>query len=235
MIVGFYLIKGVVLMEYNKDNLKPIVIDPVLQRERYGYRIVKRMFDVVASFVALLMLSPIFLLVAIAIKLEDPRGRVFYSQIRLGKDCKKFKMYKFRSMVSNADELLKTLMPENEVSGPMFKMKSDPRVTKVGSFIRKYSIDELPQLVNVLNGDMSIVGPRPPLIREVREYTDYDKQRLYVKPGCTGLWQATVRNTVGFDEMVRLDLIYVQKRTVSYDLWIIVKTIKIMFKPNGAY
>lgn len=144
-------------------------------------------------------------------------------------------MYKFRSMVSNADELLKTLISENEVDGAMFKMKLDPRVTKVGSFIRKYSIDELPQLVNVLKGNMSLVGPRPPLEREVKEYTDYDKQRLYVKPGCTGLWQATVRNSVGFDEMVRLDLIYVQKRSLKFDLWIIFRTVKIMFRPNGAY
>ena len=102
-------------------------------------------------------------------------------------------------------------------------------------FIRKTSIDELPQLVNVLKGNMSLVGPRPPLEREVKEYTDYDKQRLYVKPGCTGLWQATVRNSVGFDEMVRLDLIYVQKRSLKFDLWIIFRTVKIMFRPNGAY
>ncbi|WP_187349813.1 sugar transferase, partial [Lactiplantibacillus plantarum] len=130
---------------------------------------------------------------------------------------------------------LKTLISENDVDGAMFKMKLDPRVTKVGSFIRKYSIDELPQLVNVLKGNMSLVGPRPPLEREVKEYTDYDKQRLYVKPGCTGLWQATVRNSVGFDEMVRLDLIYVQKRSLKFDLWIIFRTVKIMFRPNGAY
>ncbi|MGX7693129.1 sugar transferase, partial [Lactiplantibacillus plantarum] len=131
--------------------------------------------------------------------------------------------------------LLKTLISEKDVDGAMFKMKLDPRVTKVGSFIRKYSIDELPQLVNVLKGNMSLVGPRPPLEREVKEYTDYDKQRLYVKPGCTGLWQATVRNSVGFDEMVRLDLIYVQKRSLKFDLWIIFRTVKIMFRPNGAY
>lgn len=208
-------------MEYSGDNSKTIIIDPIVQRERYGYRLIKRLFDVCSSFTALVLLSPMFLVVAIAIKAEDSQGKVFYSQIRVGKGGKRFKMYKFRSMVSNADELLKTLISENDVDGAMFKMKLDPRVTKVGSFIRKYSIDELPQLVNVLKGNMSLVGPRPPLEREVKEYTDYDKQRLYVKPGCTGLWQATVRNSVGFDEMVRLDLIYVQKRSLKFDLWII--------------
>ncbi|PRO80863.1 sugar transferase [Lactiplantibacillus pentosus] len=222
-------------MEYSGDNSKTIIIDPIVQRERYGYRLIKRLFDVCASFTALFLLSPMFLVVAIAIKAEDSQGKVFYSQIRVGKGGKRFKMYKFRSMVSNADELLKTLISENDVDGAMFKMKLDPRVTKVGSFIRKYSIDELPQLVNVLKGNMSLVGPRPPLEREVKEYTDYDKQRLYVKPGCTGLWQATVRNSVGFDEMVRLDLIYVQKRSLKFDLWIIFRTVKIMFRPNGAY
>ncbi|OAX74886.1 multidrug MFS transporter [Lactiplantibacillus plantarum] len=222
-------------MEYSGDNSKTIVIDPVVQQERYGYRLVKRLFDIVASSMALIILSPAFIIVAIAIKIEDSKGTVFYSQIRLGKNGKPFKMYKFRSMVSNADELLKMLIVENDVDGAMFKMKSDPRVTKVGAIIRKYSIDELPQLVNVLIGDMSLVGPRPPLTREVKEYTDYDKQRLYVKPGCTGLWQATVRNSVGFDEMVRLDLIYVQKRSIKFDLWIMLKTVKIIFKPNGAY
>ena len=222
-------------MEYSGDNSKTIIIDPIVQRERYGYRLIKRLFDVCASFTALVLLSPMFLVVAIAIKAEDSQGKVFYSQIRVGKGGKRFKMYKFRSMVSNADELLKTIISENDVDGAMFKMKLDPRVTKVGSFIRKYSIDELPQLVNVLKGNMSLVGPRPPLEREVKEYTDYDKQRLYVKPGCTGLWQATVRNSVGFDEMVRLDLIYVQKRSLKFDLWIIFRTVKIMFRPNGAY
>lgn len=222
-------------MEYSGGNSKTIIIDPIVQRERYGYRLIKRLGDVCASFTALVLLSPMFLVVAIAIKAEDSKGKVFYSQIRVGKGGKRFKMYKFRSMISNADELLKTLISENDVDGAMFKMKLDPRVTKVGSFIRKYSIDELPQLVNVLKGNMSLVGPRPPLEREVKEYTDYDKQRLYVKPGCTGLWQATVRNSVGFDEMVRLDLIYVQKRSLKFDLWIIFRTVKIMFRPNEAY
>ena len=123
----------------------------------------------------------------------------------------------------------------SEVDGAMFKMKNDPRVTRVGKFIRKTSIDEFPQLLNVLLGQMSIVGPRPPLPREVADYTQYDKQRLYVKPGCTGLWQVTARNSVGFQEMVNIDLDYIQRRSIWLDLKIIFKTIKVIFVPNEAY
>ena len=222
-------------MELKEREIRPITIDAGRQHRRYGYRFVKRVFDFVASLLGLIILSPLFLIIAIAIKLEDPKGSVFYSQTRLGRGETPFKMYKFRSMVSNADELLEQLLKNNEIDGAMFKMQDDPRVTKIGKFIRKYSIDELPQLLNVLQGSMSLVGPRPPLPREVAEYTEYDKQRLAVKPGCTGLWQATVRNSVGFDEMVKLDLIYISKRSVSFDVYILFKTVVIMFKPNGAY
>ncbi|MCU4683204.1 sugar transferase [Lactiplantibacillus paraplantarum] len=204
-------------------------------QRRHGYRFVKRSFDIFASLMGLILLSPLFLIVAIAIKVDDPRGKVFYSQTRLGRGEKPFRMFKFRSMVSNADKLVVQLTEENEVSGAMFKMKEDPRVTQVGKFIRKYSIDELPQLINVMMGSMSLVGPRPPLPQEVNEYTEYDKQRLLIKPGCTGLWQATVRNSVGFDEMVRLDLIYVKRQSSLYDLWILLLTVKIILKPNNAY
>lgn len=222
-------------MELKEREIRPITIDAVRQHRRYGYRFVKRVFDFVASLLGLIILSPLFLLIAIAIKVEDPKGAVFYSQTRLGRGEVPFKMYKFRSMVSNADELLEKLLKDNEIDGAMFKMQDDPRVTKIGRFIRKYSIDELPQLLNVLQGSMSLVGPRPPLPREVEEYSDYDKQRLAVKPGCTGLWQATVRNSVGFDEMVKLDLTYISKRSVAFDVYILFKTVVIMFKPNGAY
>ena len=144
-------------------------------------------------------------------------------------------MYKFRSMVVNADRLLKNLKDQNEIDGAMFKMKNDPRITKVGHFIRKHSLDELPQLINVIKGDMSLVGPRPPIPSEVVDYTEYDKQRLYVVPGCTGLWQATERNDVGFDDMVKLDLEYIKKSSFIYDLGLIIKTVQIIFKPNGSY
>lgn len=198
------------------------------------YQICKRLFDVIASGIGLILLSPIFLIVAIAIKLDDG-GPVFYNSERVGKDGKKFKMYKFRSMKVNADKEFKKLKSQNEVSGAMFKMKNDPRVTRVGKFIRRTSIDEFPQLLNVLLGQMSIVGPRPPLPHEVAEYSNYDKQRLYVQPGCTGLWQVTARNSVGFDEMVNIDLEYIQKRSLKLDLKIMFKTIKIIFIPNEAY
>ncbi|WP_208256852.1 sugar transferase [Lactiplantibacillus plantarum] len=222
-------------MELKEREIRPITIDAGRQHRRYGYRFIKRVFDFVASLLGLIILSPLFLLIAIAIKVEDPKGAVFYSQTRLGRGEVPFKMYKFRSMVSNADELLEKLLKDNEIDGAMFKMQDNPRVTKIGRFIRKYSIDELPQLLNVLQGSMSLVGPRPPLPREVEEYSDYDKQRLAVKPGCTGLWQATVRNSVGFDEMVKLDLTYISKRSVAFDVYILFKTVVIMFKPNGAY
>ncbi len=138
-------------------------------------------------------------------------------------------------MVVNADELLDRLKDENEISGAMFKIKNDPRITKVGRALRKYSLDELPQLVNVIEGSMSIVGPRPPLVSEVKEYSNYDKQRLMVKPGATGMWQVGGRNDVDFAEMVRLDLTYIQQRSILLDVKIMLETVKIMIKPNGAY
>ncbi|APX71952.1 sugar transferase [Companilactobacillus allii] len=217
-------------MEYLNDH-----VDTKYQEHRYVYRSVKRLFDLVASLIGLILLSPVFLIVAIAIKIEDPSGSVFYSQIRLGKRQQPFEMFKFRSMVANAEKLKEKLMEQNEVEGAMFKMKDDPRVTKVGKFIRKYSIDELPQLLNVLLGEMSLVGPRPPLPKEVSSYTEHDKLRLTVKPGCTGLWQISGRNDVGFEEMVSLDLDYINKRTAYYDVYILIRTVGVFLFPNGAY
>ncbi|WP_154991604.1 MULTISPECIES: sugar transferase [Priestia] len=199
------------------------------------YIIAKRSIDVVGSLFGIIILLWLFIIIAIAIKVEDPKGPIFFKQRRVGKDGKEFNMYKMRSMVSNAEELLESLLNHNEVSGAMFKMKNDPRITKIGRFIRKTSIDELPQLWNVLKGDMSLVGPRPPLPREVNEYTSYQKQRLLVTPGCTGLWQVSGRNNVGFEEMVELDLQYIQKRNFGLDMFIIFKTIKCMVFPNSAY
>lgn len=222
-------------MKYFDGKSDNVAINIDYQNKRYIYRTSKRIFDFVASLLGLIILSPLFLIVAIAIKIEDPKGPVFYSQIRLGKKQSPFKIYKFRSMIVDADKHLKDLLDENEVDGVMFKMKEDPRVTKIGQFIRKYSIDELPQLVNVLMGNMSLVGPRPPLPREVRQYTDYDKQRLSVKPGCTGLWQVSGRNDVGFHEMVELDLKYINTRNIFVDLYVLVKTVFIFIKPNSAY
>lgn len=210
-------------------------IDTEKLNKQIFYITVKRFFDILACVVGLVILSPLFLVIAICIKVEDPRGPVFYSQERVGKNEKHFKMFKFRSMVTNADQLLQDLKDRNEVNGAMFKLKNDPRITKVGRIIRKYSLDELPQLLNVVIGSMSLVGPRPPLVGEVAQYSDYDKQRLLVKPGCTGLWQVGGRNDVDFPEMVRLDLSYINNRSIYYDLKIILKTFLIIIKPNGAY
>lgn len=211
------------------------VINSAIVERKYFYRFIKRAIDIVGSLVGLILLSPLFLIVAILMKKEEPKGPIFFSQTRVGKNEKKFKMFKFRSMCVDAEERLAELLMHNEVEGAMFKMKDDPRITKIGKFIRKTSIDELPQLWNVLKGDMSLVGPRPPLLREVAEYTTYDKQRLLVKPGCTGLWQVSGRNEVGFDEMVELDIRYIKTLSISNDIKIIFKTIIIMIKPNGAY
>ncbi len=207
----------------------------IIQEQSVIYFITKRVIDVVGSVVGLVLLSWLFLIVIIAIKVEDPKGPVFFKQVRLGKDEKEFKMLKFRSMVTDAEERLKELLKENEIDGAMFKMKKDPRVTKIGNFIRKTSIDELPQLLNVLKGEMSLVGPRPPLPREVELYTAYDKQRLLVIPGCTGLWQVSGRSNVSFGEMVELDLQYIKKRTIFYDVTILFKTIKLLFGSKDAY
>lgn len=181
----------------NKDKIE----------SRFIYHGMKRLFDIVAATCGIIILSPLMIIIAVLIKNED-HGPIFYKQVRVGKNGKTFKMYKFRSMFINADKMLDKLKEQNDVDGPMFKMKDDPRVTKIGHFIRKHSLDELPQFLNVLKGDMSLVGPRPPLPSEVEEYSEYDKQRLFVIPGCTGLWQATERNEVGFTKMVQLDIEY---------------------------
>lgn len=204
-----------------------------LNEGTFGYLIVKRTMDIIFSILGLLLLIPIFCVIGILIKKEDSSGSIFFKQERVGKNGKKFNMYKFRSMVSNAEDMLDDLLHLNEVSGAMFKMKSDPRITKIGKIIRSTSIDELPQLWNVLKGDMSLVGPRPPLDREVVTYTPYEKRRLIVKPGCTGLWQATVRNEVGFKEMVELDLTYIKKKSILFDIKLIyITVISLIFKTS---
>ncbi|MCT3211842.1 sugar transferase [Limosilactobacillus reuteri] len=208
----------------NRDKIK----------SRFIYHGMKRLFDIVAAACGIIILSPLMIIIAVLIKAED-HGPIFYKQVRVGKNGKTFKMYKFRSMFVNADKMLDKLKEQNDVDGPMFKMKDDPRITKIGHFIRKHSLDELPQFLNVLRGDMSLVGPRPPLPSEVEEYSEYDKQRLFVIPGCTGLWQATERNEVGFNEMVQLDIQYIQRASFMFDLWIIWKTVLIIVKPNGSY
>ncbi|MED3946219.1 sugar transferase [Priestia aryabhattai] len=201
-----------------------------------GYLFTKRCIDIVGSVAGLVILLVVFLIIGLLIKMEDPKGSIFFSQKRVGKNGKEFSMYKFRSMVSDAEARLDQLLQKNETTGAMFKMRDDPRVTKIGKFIRKTSIDELPQLINVLKGDMSLVGPRPPLPREVKEYTNYQMQRLLVTPGCTGLWQISGRSEIGFEEMVELDILYIKTRNCKMDIKIMLKTIKIIFiTDQGAY
>ena len=214
--------------------MERLKVNPAKVNERPFYHVVKRLFDIVASACGLILLFPLFLFLVIKIRSEDG-GPAFYSQERIGKNEKPFKMWKFRSMVVDADKMLDKLEDQNEIDGAMFKIKDDPRVTKIGHVIRKYSLDELPQLWNVLIGDMSLVGPRPPLPSEVEEYTDYDKQRLTVMPGCTGLWQVTRRSEADFDEMVWLDIVYINHSGAWEDLKLMIKTVLVMIHPNGAY
>ncbi|WP_203621324.1 sugar transferase [Apilactobacillus nanyangensis] len=204
----------------------------VEQGKRYLF--FKRFLDILVSLLGIIVSLPITIVVMIAIKIEDG-GPVFYAQKRIGRNKTEFLIFKFRSMVIDADKVKENLMGQNEIDGAMFKMAEDPRITKVGRFIRKHSIDEIPQLLNVLIGDMSIVGPRPPLPEEVAKYTDYDLKRLCVKPGCTGLWQVSGRNSLNFDEMVELDMKYIKKSSMLLDLKICFKTIWIMIWPNDAY
>ncbi|MCR1913978.1 sugar transferase [Lactobacillus johnsonii] len=216
------------------QEVKKVELDPSKVNGRLVYHTVKRGFDILASGVALVLLSSLFGILTVKIKKEDG-GPAFYSQTRIGKNGKPFKMWKFRSMIVNADKMVKQLEEQNEIDGAMFKIKDDPRVTKIGHVIRKYSLDELPQLWNVLKGDMSLVGPRPPLPMEVADYTDYDKLRLTVTPGCTGLWQVTKRNDADFDEMVELDLEYINKSSLWFDFKILLKTVGVVIHPNSAY
>ncbi|WP_281738428.1 sugar transferase [Enterococcus dispar] len=205
----------------------------LLKKKRY--EVLKRIIDIVCATVGLLLLSPILLFVALRIKLEDPSCGVIFRQERIGKNEVPFTMYKFRSMCQDAESQLAAILNKNEIEGAMFKIQEDPRVTHFGRFIRKTSLDELPQLVNVLKGEMSLIGPRPPLPREVLEYTPYDKQRLLVKPGCSGLWQVSGRNKVSFKEMVALDLAYIHQRSIFYDFKLMVRTVKAMIVPSGSY
>lgn len=198
------------------------------------YLILKRLMDILGASLGLLIASPIMIIVAILIKLEDPKGPIFFSQVRNGAYPTTFKMYKFRSMYIDAEERLQELMHLNEQSGPAFKIKDDPRITKVGKFIRKMSLDELPQLFNVLKGDMSLVGPRPAIPREVEQYTAYQKQRLFVKPGLTCIWQVSGRNNIGFDEWVELDIEYIKTRNLWIDIKLILLTIPAMLGDENA-
>lgn len=198
--------------------------------------ILKRLIDILGALVAIVVFLPISIVIAVKIKKEDG-GPIFYTQERVGKDGKLFPMWKFRSMVVGAHSLKTELADLNETDGPIFKIKDDPRITNVGKFLRTHSLDEIPQFVNVLQGTMSLVGPRPALPEEVEEYSERALKRLTVKPGLTGLWQVSGRNNVSYEMMIDLDLTYVRQATIWMDIKILIITVVQMFLPgkSGAY
>ncbi|MFE4467795.1 sugar transferase [Leifsonia sp. NPDC056824] len=219
-------------------HFRPVEGLPLIQVEipqfEGGKHVLKRAFDFFASGLALILLSPVFLAVAVAIKLDDG-GPVIFSQERVGRGGEKFRMLKFRSMCVDAEARLAGLQAENEGNGLLFKLHDDPRVTRVGRTLRKYSLDELPQILNVFLGDMSLVGPRPPLPAEVAGYENHVHRRLYIKPGLTGMWQVNGRSDLSWQESVRLDLYYVENWSLTGDLVIMWRTLKVLTHPVGAY
>ncbi|WP_423231027.1 sugar transferase [Clostridium gasigenes] len=205
-----------------------------IENENKLYLFSKRALDIVASLIGLIVLSPLIVIIGILIRIES-KGPIIFSQKRIGLKGRKFEMYKFRSMVPNAEELKKKLLEQNEMSGPMFKMKEDPRITKTGKFIRKTSIDELPQLINVLKGEMSLVGPRPSLPKEVEKFESWMLKRLEVKPGLTCYWQVSGRNNIDFEQWMQLDLDYVNDRNFLLDIKLIVRTFFVLFGDENAH
>ncbi|WP_300382378.1 sugar transferase [Clostridium sp.] len=189
--------------------------------------------DIVGSIIGIILLSPMLLVIGILIKRES-KGSVIFSQTRVGLNGKEFKMYKLRSMVDDAEYLKKKLEDENEMTGPMFKIKNDPRITKIGRFIRKTSIDELPQLINVLKGEMSLVGPRPSLPNEIKKFEIWMIKRLEIKPGLTCYWQISGRNNISFEEWMKLDIDYVNNRNMLLDIKLILKTITLLLGDKNA-
>ena len=199
-----------------------------------SYLILKRIIDIIGSIIGIVLVSPVLLVTAVLIKLES-KGRIFFSQTRVGLHGKEFKIYKFRSMVDGAEALRKSIEHKNEMTGPMFKVRCDPRITKIGRFIRKTSIDELPQLINVLKGEMSLVGPRPSIPSEVEKFEAWMLKRLEVKPGLTCYWQVSGRNNICFEDWMKLDIDYVNNRNMQLDIKLIFKTIILLFGDKNAY
>ena len=222
-------------MESTINAAPQIFIDreKMLRGHRH-YWVLRRAQDIVFSLLALILLAPLALVISLAIVLDSPGDGAIFRQRRVGRDGKLFWLYKFRTMCPDAEKRLNELLKLNQMDGPVFKIKGDPRITRVGRFLRKTSLDELPQLLNVLRGDMSIVGPRPALPREVELYSDYQRQRLYVTPGLSCYWQITPhRNEMSFDEWVALDLKYIQERSFWVDWKIIFLTVRAMLMKYG--
>lgn len=230
---------GVVDVAGPRLQMRPVAGLPLIHVEKPQYhgakRFQKRLFDTLFCGLVLLCGLPVLVAIAVAIKLTS-RGPVFYRQERIGLDGEPFQIFKFRTMIDGADSMIGQLAELNECDGGvLFKIRNDPRITPVGRFLRKYSLDELPQFINVLNGDMSVVGPRPPLANEVRSYDDYAKRRLLVRPGITGLWQVSGRSDLNWEDSVRLDLFYVENWSMVSDLLIAIKTVKAVLGHSGAY
>jgi exopolysaccharide biosynthesis polyprenyl glycosylphosphotransferase len=193
---------------------------------------IKRSVDIIFSFIFLFLSAPLFILIALAIKL-DSKGPVFFKQLRCGVNGRKFYVYKFRSMVPDAEKKLEELRSQNEMSGPVFKITKDPRQTRVGKFLRKTSLDEFPQFWNVLKGDMSLVGPRPPIPKEVEQYEPWQRRRLSMKPGITCIWQVSGRNQIGFEDWMKLDLQYIDRWSLWLDFKIILQTVRAVLGQTG--
>lgn len=210
------------------------VFAPSVRRQFVYEPRVKRFLDIVLAALGVIASLPIWLAVVIAIRLDSP-GAAIFVQERVGLHGRRFRFYKFRSMYADAEERLLELHTQNEVTGPVFKMRRDPRITRVGAFLRRTSLDELPQLLNVLKGDMSMVGPRPPLPREVEQYRPSDMVRLSVKPGLTCLWQVSGRSRVGFDEWMELDREYIRGLSLKLDITILLRTVWAVISTTGAY
>ncbi|MFB6612107.1 sugar transferase [Agromyces sp. NPDC056379] len=219
-------------------HFRPVAGLPLIQVEipqfDGGKHALKRGFDVIAALLGLIAIAPILIAIAVAIKLDGP-GPILYMQERIGRDGKTFRLLKFRSMVPGADQVRTELLERNEAAGLLFKLKDDPRVTRIGRFLRQHSLDELPQLWNVLRGEMSMVGPRPPLAEEVDRYSEQVHRRLLIKPGLTGLWQVSGRSDLSWEESVRLDLYYVENWSLTGDLMLIWRTVRVVVRSVGAY
>jgi len=236
--VSFWVVPDLYQIRLNRVDVDTVNGIPLMAVSRSRIRgwnlLVKRLIDVVVSVVGLILLSPTMAAISLAIKLDSP-GPVLFRQTRIGKDGVPFTVLKFRSMRKDAEEKLDELLPLNEVAGPIFKMRDDPRVTRVGKLLRRSSLDELPQLINVLRGEMSLVGPRPPLPDEVAMYEDWHRRRLEASPGITGLWQVSGRSEIPFDEMVMLDIYYIENWSVGMDLNILLRTIPAVLTGGGAF
>ncbi len=236
--VSVLLFPGFFEFSMKRVDMREVAGVPLMQITNIGFSgvnlFLKNLIDYLFGSIIMLLFIPIYLIIGLAIKLNSP-GPVFYQQKRYTKDCRVFYMYKFRSMYVDADQRLKELKEYNEADGPLFKMKKDPRITGVGRFIRRFSIDELPQIINVLKGELSLVGPRPPIPEEVEQYDEWEIKRMNVKQGITGLWQVSGRSELSFEEMARLDLYYIQNWSIEMDIKILLKTIPTVLFGKGAY